>query len=104
MDEPLKVDLRADAVFIDWKDGHKSRYPGFYLRTNCNCAACVDEMSGRRRLDPRTVPDDVQAAAYLEVGRYAYGFLFSDMHDTGIYPFERLRELCPCAECKGKRT
>jgi DUF971 family protein len=27
------------------------------------------------------------------VGSYAYSIAFSDGHDTGIYPFELLREL-----------
>ena len=104
MEEPVRIDLQPDAVLIDWKGGHKSRYQGYHLRTNCNCASCVDEMSGRRRLDPKTIPQDVQVVAYLEVGRYAYGLLFSDMHDTGIFPFDRLRELCECAECLKKRS
>jgi DUF971 family protein len=64
---------------------------------------CVDEMSGSRRLDSRQVPQEVQAVAYLEVGRYAYGFLFSDTHDTGIYAFTKLREMCPCPECSSNR-
>ncbi len=27
------------------------------------------------------------------MGRYALGLLFSDLHQTGIYPFRRLRDL-----------
>ena len=104
MDEPQRIELLPDGVSIEWKDGHKSVYPGHYLRTLCSCALCVDEMSGRRTVDPKAVPANVQAVAYLEVGRYAYAFLFSDAHDTGIYPFVRLREICPCTECTAKRV
>jgi DUF971 family protein len=35
------------------------------------------------------------------VGRYALGFDFSDGHNTGIYPFEVLRDLCRCPTCLG---
>jgi DUF971 family protein len=30
------------------------------------------------------------------VGNYAIGIRWSDGHETGIYSFERLRQLCPC--------
>ena len=86
---------------IDWKDGHRSEYEPFQLRLNCRCAGCVDEMSGRPVLDPATVPADVYPLAIRYVGRYALQFDWSDGHTTGIYPFELLRALCPCAACRG---
>jgi DUF971 family protein len=33
------------------------------------------------------------------VGQYALQFEWSDGHRTGIYSFERLRQLCPCEDC-----
>jgi DUF971 family protein len=36
------------------------------------------------------------------VGNYALTFTWSDGHATGIYPYDRLRGLCPCLECAGK--
>jgi len=30
------------------------------------------------------------------VGRYAVQIAWTDGHDSGIYTFEYLRELCPC--------
>ena len=38
------------------------------------------------------------------VGHYAVRFDFSDGHGTGIYSFEYLRRVCPCEECRAKRT
>ncbi len=86
---------------IRWSDGHDSEYEPRYLRLRCRCAACVDEYTGRPLLDPRGVPEDVYPLAIRYVGRYALGFEWSDGHDTGIYPFELLREICPCAACVG---
>jgi ATP-binding protein involved in chromosome partitioning len=60
-------------------------------------------MTGRPLLDPRTVPPDVYPLAIRWVGRYALGFDWSDGHNTGIYPFDRLRALCPCDECRAAR-
>jgi DUF971 family protein len=59
----------------------------------------VDEMTGERTLRPESVPEGVHPLAIRYVGRYALGFDWSDGHTTGIYPFEYLRDLCPCAEC-----
>ena len=33
------------------------------------------------------------------VGRYAVSIEWSDGHDTGIYSYQTLRALCPCATC-----
>ena len=35
------------------------------------------------------------------MGNYAIGMRFSDDHGTGIYSWEYLREICPCADCGG---
>ena len=35
------------------------------------------------------------------VGHYAIQIDWSDGHNTGIYSFDHLRKICPCAECKG---
>ena len=86
---------------IEWGDGHVSEYEPRYLRLQCRCAGCIDEMSGARLLDPRTVPEDVYPLSIRYVGRYALSFAWSDGHATGIYPFELLRAVCPCAECTG---
>lgn len=78
---------------ITWRDGHESRYPVRALRLACGCATCVDEWSGEERLDPASVPEDVRPVKIEPVGRYALQIHWSDGHQTGIYPFRRLREL-----------
>jgi ATP-binding protein involved in chromosome partitioning len=78
---------------ITWQDGHESRYPVRELRLACGCARCVDEWTGEERLDAGSVPADVHPLRIEAVGRYALQIHWSDGHDTGIYPFRRLREL-----------
>lgn len=56
-------------------------------------------MTGRPLLNPDYVPRDVHPLAIRHVGRYALRFDWSDGHDTGIYPFRLLRELCRCIPC-----
>jgi DUF971 family protein len=38
-----------------------------------------------------------------EVGQYAVRINWNDGHTTGIYSFDHLRRICPCADCLAKR-
>lgn len=78
---------------ITWSDGAESVYDVRSLRLACACARCVDEWSGAGRLDPDSVPADVRPVRIQPVGRYAIQIHWSDGHDTGIYPYRRLREM-----------
>ena len=84
---------------IRWQDGHESSYPCYWLRINCPCAACVDELTGTRRVRPDLVPTDVHPMRVQSVGRYAIQIRWSDEHSTGIYTFDFLRAHCPCHKC-----
>ena len=57
-------------------------------------------MSGQRILDPGAVPPDVHPLEIRPVGRYAIQIAWSDLHSTGIYSFEYLRDCCPCDGCR----
>jgi DUF971 family protein len=91
---------RADQLTVRWSDGHASVFPIKYLRSECMCARCVNEITGLRVLDPASVAEDITILKAEHVGRYGVKFTFSDRHDDGIYTWERLRELCPCELCK----
>lgn len=95
-------DVAGREFLITWEDGHRSLYPYPYLRSRCGCAACLDEWSGRRRIDPGTIPQDIRPLQWMEVGRYALRFEWSDGHKTGIYSFDLLRQLCPCEKCRAR--
>lgn len=92
--QPLEI-TRANEhdVKIRWKDGRDIVYPARFLRLECPCAMCVDELTGMRRLEESSVPGDVHPVAIHPVGRYAIQIYWSDGHSTGIYTWERLREL-----------
>ncbi len=78
---------------ITWDDGSESLYDVLELRLACPCANYIDEMTGAARLDPATVPADVKPLSVKSVGNYAISIRWSDGHDTGIYSFDRLKEL-----------
>ena len=50
------------------------------------------------------VGEDIEALDHMTVGRYALQFLWSDGHDTGIYPYEMLRKICLCDACVKARV
>jgi ATP-binding protein involved in chromosome partitioning len=93
--EPAQIGPTEDGtrLRIEWADGVVSQYEPRELRLLCPCAACVDEMTGVRTLDPRTIDEGVYPTAIHYVGRYALQFMWSDGHSTGIYTFEYLRAL-----------
>ncbi len=87
-------------VKIRWQDGHESVYLARELRLKCPCAGCIDEMTGVVRVIQSSVPEDVHPLKINLVGHYAVNIDWSDGHHTGIYSFDMLRKLCPCAECR----
>ena len=93
------LNLTNQAIRIQWKDGHISLYSHRFLRLRCPCAHCVDEWTHEARLDPSTVPQDVQAVDYMFIGKYAVELLWSDTHYTGIYTYQMLRGCCSCLDC-----
>jgi DUF971 family protein len=93
--EPREIMQESDAeVRVSWGDGRECRYGAALLRRLCPCAQCVNEFTGERVLRAEAVPDDLTIADLGLVGRYALTFRWSDGHDTGIYSFRYLREIC----------
>ena len=86
--------IREQQLFeIEWPAAPQVRIAFRDLRLLCPCAACVDEMTGERIVNPLTVPEDVAPAAMKYSGNYALKISWSDGHDTGIYTWEYLSKL-----------
>ena len=83
-------------VRITWADGHTGDYAYDYLRGWCPCALCQGHGNERRFV--RSV--DPRLRSIEQVGNYALNFTWADGHETGIYSYAYLRELCSCAECQ----
>jgi DUF971 family protein len=92
--------LPDGGLAIRWDDGHRSTYGGQSLRLACRCALCEDEWTSERRITAGSVPSDVALLETRPVGRYGLQLDWSDGHNTGIYTFDRLRELCECDACR----
>ncbi len=83
-------------VRISWDDGHVGDYPKDHLRGYCPCALCQGHGGA---IQFNSFPD-AKLSEISAVGNYAIQFSWQDGHNTGIYTFDYLRSLCPCAECQ----
>jgi DUF971 family protein len=96
--------LDDENLLIEWSDGQRRRYSFDELRQRCPCATCREQRGrGEREQLARTstalpvIPaaqaQPLRVVGMKPVGNYAYNIVFSDGHNTGIYPFELLRQL-----------
>jgi DUF971 family protein len=89
---PEAIDLTATGdIQILWPGGPQVTIPAARLRDLCPCAGCIEEGTGRKLLDPSTIPADIRPLEIVAVGSYAVQIHWSDGHSTGIYAWETLR-------------
>jgi DUF971 family protein len=92
---PEAIDVTAAReVEFTWPGGVKVAVPSRQLREGCPCAGCVEEFTGRKLLDPATIPADIRPDRIEPVGNYAIRIVWSDGHDTGLYTWQTLRAAC----------
>ena len=111
--KPTSVKIHVSngaGVDIVWADGHASHYEFAYLREECPCATCNDAREKKASFGEMASPlksssalpmfkPKPRAQAATQVGNYAIQISFTDGHSTGIYSYDHLRNICPCAEC-----
>ena len=94
---PLRFayDEPGRALLIVWADGTEHHIPFAALRRACPCAVCSGELGapGRFAGDPDLSPGEDELADIGLVGAYGLNAVWADGHATGIYTFERLRDL-----------
>ncbi|HUC54185.1 MAG TPA: DUF971 domain-containing protein [Candidatus Cybelea sp.] len=105
----VKIHVSSGAgVDITWADGHLSHYEFAYLREECPCATCNEAREKKASLGASSFKSSPvlpmfkprpRAQAATVVGNYAVQISFTDGHSTGIYSYDHLRNICPCAEC-----
>lgn len=96
---PIEIEKVENGLRVTWSDGHQAIYPYRYLRENCRCASCIHEWSGEKLIKPGSIPENIAPTHIQAVGHYAISIHWSDGHDTGIYAFDLLKEICPCDKC-----
>jgi DUF971 family protein len=87
----VELDETARRMRIRWDDGHLGEWAWLTLRRACPCALCSGE--GTAFNEQQTQMNEVRW-----IGRYALAPIWADGHDTGLFTYTKLRELCECAE------
>ncbi len=105
--EPLEIELKREQglMLVSWSDGHTGQNTFINLRWNCPCAGCRGEMGvpGRLAFIKQLGPDEIKLHSLEAVGLYALKPVWGDGHETGLYTYEHLRDLCDCQECMKER-
>ena len=92
---PTLIQLEDNGLLLEFEN-NKYLFPYKYLRLQCPCANCVEDMTGRKVLNVNSIPEDIFIVDYLVIGNYAYQFLWSNADPcstTGIYTYELLELL-----------
>jgi DUF971 family protein len=94
------VDLEEDFLVVEWADEHVSRFSLAELRRKCPCAQCREMRERREAIWPQAgVPERLKVTGAELVGAWGLSLRWNDRHGTGIYPWETLRQWCPCEMC-----
>ena len=93
--QPTRAEVIGNELALVWSDGKESYIPLEKLRRACPCAVCAGEMGlpGRFAGQPELATGEDELADIGLVGSYGLNAVWGDGHSTGIYTFERLREL-----------
>jgi DUF971 family protein len=90
---PTELRLQKDrkTLSVTFDDGERFDLAAEYLRVKSPSA----EVQGHSAEERKTVPGkrDVEIIEVLPVGNYAVRLVFDDLHSTGIFGWEYLREL-----------
>lgn len=101
---------KHEKLEVEFADGKVCTYSITYLRSMCPCAMCKvvrEQRDPHQLVQPEQpvkktsltiLPGNYSGALVATsaelVGNYAIKISFSDNHDTGIYSFAYLREIC----------
>lgn len=92
---------------MKWDDRHESLFTLQELRDQCPCAGCKGETVLFHEYKPVKIPVITPGKYELKniqpVGNYAIQITWGDGHNTGIYTWEYLRDLCPCEACRKEK-
>jgi DUF971 family protein len=89
----IRAHQAEQVLELAWEDATTARLPYRDLRLECPCAACHDEWTGKRIVEPGAVREDLRLEAMEPVGTYAVRLAWNDGHGSGLYTWELLRRL-----------
>ena len=90
---PPDIQFDAKHIRLKFKDGRGLTVSNRDLRLNCQCALCVNELTGEHVLNPAQIRADIAPTQVTSLGNYAVGITWNDGHSSGIYPYKSIEAL-----------
>ena len=107
--KPVKIKRSEDnKLHIEWNVGKSFDIDFLYLRDECPCVNCQGETVLFSTYIPIKAP--FKPAGFYEIekidkiGNYAIQIFWKDGHNTGIYSWEKLKEICDKSDLKNKKA
>jgi len=89
----IDVDRPAMQLRLRWDDGVEGALDLVAVRLACPCAACRGARDqGREPWPGPASPQPLGVSSAELVGAWGLSIRWNDGHETGIYPFEALRD------------
>ena len=99
---PIELQPIGQDLAIKWEDGSESFVNLEKLRRACPCAGCKGERDIMGNLykgpDQPLTPRAFELRNIVLVGSYAVQPVWADGHNTGLYPFDYLRQVADSGE------
>jgi Mrp family chromosome partitioning ATPase/DUF971 family protein len=83
----------AKSITLKWNNGRVWKVDNKVLRASCQCALCINEMTGEKIIDEAKIRPDIAATQISPLGNYAIGVTWNDGHSSGIYPYKNIEKL-----------
>jgi DUF971 family protein len=102
--KPIKIKRESEGVIsITWDDANITKYAPDQLRDKCPCAGCQGETILFKTYEPVApkidLPGKYEIKSIVPIGNYAIQIIWGDGHDTGIFSWDYLRNLCGEHDC-----
>ncbi len=88
-----QITFNAQEITLKWPEGKTQKVNNRQLRINCQCALCINEMTGEKILDESKIRPDIAPTEIRPLGNYALGINWNDGHNSGIYSYELINSL-----------
>ena len=83
----------AQYILLKFNDGREVAVKNRDVRLNCMCALCVNELTGKKLINPTKIRPDIAPKEITPLGNYAVGITWNDGHSSGIYPYGLVEHL-----------
>jgi len=92
-----KIKFDKKNITLGWDDGSQITVSNRDVRLSCQCAFCINEITGEKILKESDVKEDIAPIEITPLGNYAIGITWNDRHSSGIYPYTHIKKLMQAA-------